>query len=202
MDAIAGGDPEALKGELGDLLFHVVIHSQLASEAGTFDLAQVARASSDKLMRRHPHVFGTTELPGDPSKTVLEQWERIKRDERKDAGKEQASLLDGLPRDLPALYTAARALERAARVGIVPARVDLPLDVDDAEALGDLLFDLAALAREQGMDAEGALRQANLRFADRVRRVEDRARAEERELASYTPDELRAMWEAAAGGSA
>lgn len=202
MDAIDAGDPGELRSELGDLLFHVVIHAQLASEAGMFDLAQVAQASAEKLVRRHPHVFGATELAGDPSKTVLEQWERIKRDERKDAGKERSSLLDGLPKDLPALYTAARALERAARVGIVPERVDLPLDVDDQEALGDLLFDLAALAREQGLDAEGALRQANARFAERVRRVEERARADGRELATYTPEELRALWDASAEGAA
>jgi len=192
--ALDEGDLEHLREELGDLLFHVVLHAQLAREEGAFDLEAVARSANEKLVRRHPHVFEGVAIAGD----LLEQWERIKREERAAAGKPEASILDGLPKDLPSLYAAERALERAARVGIEPQRVDLPLDIDDADGLGAMLFDLAALAREKGLDAEGALRQANARFGARVRKVEDRARSEGRELETYSRDELGAMWEATA----
>lgn len=194
IEALEGGDPAHLRDELGDLLFHVVLHAQLAREAGAFDLEGVARAANEKLVRRHPHVFAGQEVAGD----LLQQWERIKREERATAGTPEASILDGLPKHLPSLYAAERALERAARVGIEPTRVDLPLDVDDAEALGELLFDLAALARERGLDAESALRGANARFGARVRRLEEQARADGRDLGSYSRDELSAMWEATA----
>lgn len=193
--ALDDGDPEHLREELGDLLFHVVLHAQLAREEGSFDLEAVARSANEKLVRRHPHVFEGTEIAGGD---LLGQWERIKREERSAAGRPEASILDGLPKDLPSLYAAERALERAARVGIEPARVDLPLDIDDADGLGAMLFDLAALAREKGLDAESALRQANARFGARVRRLEERARAEGRELGTYSRDELGAMWEATA----
>ncbi len=192
--ALDEGDLEHLREELGDLLFHVVLHAQLAREEGAFDLEAVARSANEKLVRRHPHVFEGVAIAGD----LLEQWERIKREERAAAGKPEASILDGLPKDLPSLYAAERALERAARVGIEPQRVDMPLDIDDADGLGAMLFDLAALAREKGLDAEGALRQANARFGARVRKVEDRARSEGRELGTYSRDELGAMWEATA----
>ena len=192
--ALDEGDLEHLREELGDLLFHVVLHAQLAREEGAFDLEAVARSANEKLVRRHPHVFEGVAIAGD----LLEQWERIKREERAAAGKPEASILDGLPKDLPSLYAAERALERAARVGIEPQRVDVPLDIDDADGLGAMLFDLAALAREKGLDAEGALRQANARFGARVRKVEDRARSEGRELGTYSRDELGAMWEATA----
>ncbi len=192
--ALDEGDLEHLREELGDLLFHVVLHAQLAREEGAFDLEAVARSANEKLVRRHPHVFEGVAIAGD----LLEQWERIKREERAAAGKPEASILDGLPKDLPSLYAAERALERAARVGIEPQRVDVPLDIDDADGLGAMLFDLAALAREKGLDAEGALRQANARFGARVRKVEDRARSEGRDLGTYSRDELGAMWEATA----
>lgn len=193
--ALDDGDLEHLREELGDLLFHVVLHAQLAREAGAFDLEAVARSANEKLVRRHPHVFEGAAIAGGD---LLGQWEGIKREERAAAGKPEASILDGLPKDLPSLYAAERALERAARVGIEPARVDLPLDIYDADGLGAMLFDLAALAREKGLDAEGALRQANARFGARVRKVEDRARSEGRGLGTYSRDELGAMWEATA----
>ncbi len=100
-----------------------------------------------------------------------------------------------MPKDLPALFAAERLQERAARVGLEPARIDLPLDVDDPAFLGELLFDLVALAREKGFDAETALREANERFTKRVARVEQRARAEGKALESYAPDAMRKMWE-------
>jgi len=207
LDALDSGDPGKLRDELGDLLFQIVIHAQLASEAGTFDLGDVSRAIGEKLVRRHPHVFAGTVID---SGDLLVQWEQIKRAERKDAQRTAArtesgagaadvaptsSIVDGVPRSLPALFAAERLQERAARVRLVPPRVQLPLDVDDPEFLGDLLFDLVAEARDRGFDAERALRDANARFADRVGRVEARARADGRELESYAPEELRAIWE-------
>ena len=206
LDALDSGDPDRLRDELGDLLFQIAIHAQLAHEAGAFDLGDVSRAIGEKLVRRHPHVFaGTTIAGGD----LLVQWEQIKRAERKDAQTKDdqikddqttdagraSSIVDGVPRSLPALFAAERLQERAARVRLVPPRVQLPLDVDDPEFLGDLLFDLVAEARDRGFDAERALRDANARFVARVGRVEARARLAGRELESFAPDELRTMWE-------
>ena len=191
LEALDRGDLATLRDELGDLLFQIAIHAQLASEAGAFDLTDVSRSIGEKLIRRHPHVFAGTSLEG---KDLLVQWEQIKRDE-----KTRVSILDGVPRSLPALFAAERLQERAARVKLRPPRIELPLDIDDPEFLGELLFDLVAEARERGFDAETALREANERFASHVARVEQRAKAAGRELESYTDAELRAMWEATSG---
>jgi uncharacterized protein YabN with tetrapyrrole methylase and pyrophosphatase domain len=193
LDALDRGDLASLRDELGDLLFQIAIHAQLASEAGAFDMADVSRSIGEKLVRRHPHVFAGTSLEG---RDLLVQWEQIKRDEKKE---QRTSILDGVPRSLPALFAAERLQERAARVKLRPPRIELPLDVDDPEFLGELLFDLVAEARDHGFDAETALREANARFAAHVGRMEQRARAEGRELESYTEPELRAMWEATSG---
>jgi tetrapyrrole methylase family protein/MazG family protein len=194
LEALDSGDLDRLRDELGDLLFQIAIHAQLAHEEGAFDMSDVARRIGEKLVRRHPHVFGGTEIRGD----LLAQWERIKREEREAGGKSDESIVSGVPKDLPALFAAERLQERAARVGLEPARIDLPLDVDDPAFLGELLFDLVAVAREKGFDAETALREANARFSARVGRVEQRARADGRALESYAPDEMRRMWESTA----
>ncbi len=195
LEALDRGDLATLRDELGDLLFQIAIHAQLASETGAFDMADVSRSIGEKLVRRHPHVFAGTSLEG---KDLLVQWEQIKREEKQEKNEPQ-SILDGVPRSLPALFAAERLQERAARVKLRPPRIELPLDVDDPEFLGELLFDLVAEAREHGFDAETALREANERFAAHVGRVEQRAKAEGRELESYTDAELRAMWEATSG---
>ena len=187
--ALDSGDLERLRDELGDLLFQIAIHAQLAREEGSFDAGEVARRLNEKLIRRHPHVFAGTEIPGGD---LLAQWERIKRQEKGDA---PASLLDGIPPELPALFAAERLQERAARVRLTPPRLELPLDVDDEEFLGDLLFDVVGEARDAGFDAETALREANARFAAHVARVEAKAREAGRALESYAPDEMRDLWE-------
>ncbi|HAF10981.1 MAG TPA: nucleoside triphosphate pyrophosphohydrolase [Chloroflexi bacterium] len=192
IEALDRGDLETLRDELGDLLFQIAIHAQLASEEGAFDLGDVSRAIGEKLIRRHPHVFAGTSLEG---KDLLVQWEQIKRAEKS----ERTSILDGVPRSLPALFAAERLQERAARVKLRPPRIELPLDIDDPEFLGELLFDLVAEARERGFDAETALREANERFAAHVGRVEQRAKADGRELESYESEELDALWEATGG---
>ncbi len=195
LDALDRGDLATLKDELGDLLFQIAIHAQLASEAGAFDLADVSRAIGEKLVRRHPHVFAGTSLDGTD---LLVQWEQIKRQEKqeKQTTVAPASILDGVPLSLLALFAAERLQERAARVKLVPPRVQLPLDVDDEEFLGELLFDLVAEARDRGFDADTALREANARFTAHVGRVEARAREAGRELESYGDADMRALWEA------
>ncbi len=193
LEALDRGDLPTLRDELGDLLFQIAIHAQLASEEGAFDMADVSRSIGEKLIRRHPHVFAGTSLDG---KDLLVQWEQIKREEKRET---RGSVLDGVPRSLPALFAAERLQERAARVKLRPPRIELPMDIDDPEFLGELLFGIVAEARERGFDAETALREANERFAAHVARVEQRAKAEGRELESYSDGELRAMWEATSG---
>lgn len=191
LEALDSGDLDRLRDELGDLLFQIAIHAQLAHEEGAFDMSDVARRMAEKLVRRHPHVFAGKEIQGD----LLAQWERIKREEREAGGKGDESITSGVPKDLPALFAAERLQERAARVGLVPARIDLPLDIDDAAFLGELLFDLVAAAREKGFDAETSLREANERFVRRVATVEERARKEGKALESYAADQMRRMWD-------
>lgn len=194
LEALDSGDLERLRDELGDLLFQVAIHAQLAQEAGAFDLADVARRLGEKLVRRHPHVFEGVAIEGGD---LLAQWERIKREERAEVphAKDGQSVLGGVPKHLPALFAAERLQERAARVRLVPPRIELPVDVDDPEFLGELLFDLVGAAREQGFDAEAALRAANERFMRHVARVETRARSDGHALESYSADEMRALWD-------
>jgi len=206
LEALDSGDLARLRDELGDLLFQVAIHAQLAHEEGAFDLADVAQRLGEKLVRRHPHVFKGVAIEGGD---LLAQWERIKREERaempdrpteptdgtRDNAKADRSVLGGVPKDLPALFAAERLQERAARVRLVPPRIELPVDVDDPEFLGELLFDLVAAAREQGFDAETALREANQRFMRHVARVEARARADGRALESYSADDMRRLWD-------
>lgn len=196
LEALDSGDLERLCDELGDLLFQVAIHAQLAHEEGAFDLADVARRLGEKLVRRHPHVFEGVAIEGGD---LLAQWERIKREERaevQESAKDDQSVLGGVPKDLPALFAAERLQERAARVRLVPPRIELPVDVDDPEFLGELLFDLVGAAREQGFDAEAALRAANVRFMRHVARVEARALSDDRALESYSAAEMRALWDA------
>ena len=188
--ALDSGDPARLRDELGDLLLQIALHAELAREEGTFDANEIARRLNEKLIRRHPHVFAGTEVSSGDE--LLAQWERIKREEHGDDAK---SLLGGVPRELPALFAAERMLERAARVKIEPPRLDLPLDIDDQDFLGELLFDVVAAARDAGFDAETALREANERFAAHVARVEARASKEGRALESYAPEEMRRLWD-------
>jgi tetrapyrrole methylase family protein/MazG family protein len=187
--ALDAGDASRLRDELGDLLLQIALHAEIARQEGTFDANDVARRLNEKLIRRHPHVFAGTEIPGGD---LLAQWERIKRDEH---GDEPKPLLGGIPRELPALFAAERMLERAARVKLEPPRLDLPLDIDDQDFLGELLFDIVAAARDAGFDAETALREANERFAAHVSRVEARAAGDGRALESYAPADMRRMWD-------
>ena len=187
--ALDSGDPARLRDELGDLLLQIALHAEIARQEGTFDANEVARRLNEKLIRRHPHVFAGKDVVGGD---LLAQWEQIKREEQ---GEGPKTLLGGVPRELPALFAAERMLERAARVKIEPPRLDLPLDIDDQDFLGELLFDIVAAARDLGFDAETALREANERFAAHVGRVETRAARDGRALESYAPGEMRRVWE-------
>jgi tetrapyrrole methylase family protein/MazG family protein len=193
LEALDSGDLERLRDELGDLLLQIALHAQIAHEEGAFDIGDVARRVGEKLIRRHPHVFGDAAVAS--SGELLAQWERIKREEREAGGRSKDGITSGVPKDLPALFAAERLQERAARVGLEPPRIDMPLDIDDSDFLGELLFDLVAAAREKGFDAETALREANERFVRRVARVEERARKEGKALESYAPDDMRRLWD-------
>lgn len=190
LEHLGAGDPAALCAELGDLLLQVVFHAQIAAEQAEFDMADVLSVLCEKLVRRHPHVFGDVEAP--TSQQVLFNWEQIKRNERRSAHA-APSALDGVPAAMPALLRAARIQEKAGRAGIPPwpgadgpvrpaeeawaslrdaARGGAP-DRARAEAdLGDLLFALVGLAQGLALNPEEALRKAVARFAARFRSVE------------------------------
>lgn len=216
-DAIARGDPEALADELGDLLLQVVYHAQMAKERGLFDFDEVARRIVDKMVRRHPHVFGD-----DRVETAAEQrrrWEETKAAERAARGEaEDRSALAGVPVGLPALTRAVKLQERAARVGFDwpdPAQILDKLGEETAELreamasgvherasdeIGDLLFTVANLARRLGIDPEHALRATNTKFERRFREMERKAAAAGRGLAELAPDALEALWSEAKAG--
>lgn len=205
-EACEAGDPAALKDELGDLLFQTVFHARMAEEAGLFRFADVAKAISDKMIRRHPHVFGDVKVDGAAAQTVA--WEETKAKERAAGG--AASVLDGVGVALPALTRAEKLQKRAARVGFdwqdaapVFAKIDEELDElrDEIEGkakqariedeFGDLLFAVVNLARHLRIDPEQALRGASRKFEHRFRAMEATAAP----LEGKSLDELEAAWQ-------
>ena len=214
LDAIDHDDQAGIREELGDVLLQVVFHAELARAAGRFDLDDVARGIAEKIVRRHPHVFGEGALARTPAE-VERRWDEVKR-----AEKRTESLLDGIPPALPMLRQAAKLSDRAARVGFdwpdaasVREKVAEELgELDEAVAggdpeairheLGDLLFATANFARHLNHDPEEVLRECAMRFRSRFRDMEERARAEGRPLAADGPgrrtlDELESMWQTA-----
>ena len=210
-DAIARRDWDGLRGELGDLLFQAVYHAQMASEAGHFTLDDVVRAISDKMITRHPHVFGDTQINSADAQT--QAWEVMKARER--AARAQTGVLDDVPLALPALMRALKLQNRAARVGfdwpeigqvvdkiaeeareLAEARESLsPGEI--AEEYGDLLFVMANLGRHLKIDPETALRAANDKFTRRFRSVEAALLAQGRSPSESTLEEMDALWDAA-----
>lgn len=197
-----------LKGELGDLLFQVVYHSQMAEEAGHFALPDVVQAISDKMVARHPHVFGTESRDKTPEDQTRD-WEKLKAAER---AKEKARVLDGVAMALPALTRAVKLQNRAARVGfdwpstaevldklreesaeLVEARDELGPE-ELAEEMGDLLFVMANLARHLKIDPEAALRAANQKFTRRFARIEDLLAEQGKTPADSDLAEMDALW--------
>jgi tetrapyrrole methylase family protein/MazG family protein len=211
-EAIDKNDVESLREELGDLLLQVVFHAQLAREAGRFDIDDVARAICRKLIGRHPHVFGDVEVGS--SAEVLQNWEQIKLDEKRER-QETPSRLSGVPKELPALLRAHRVQEKAARVGFdwehvrdVFAKVreeigELESAVGQGETgpinaeIGDLLFALVNLSRFLNVQSELALHDTIERFIERFRYIEQRAAEQGRQLEEMTLAEMDALWDEA-----
>ena len=209
LDAMAGDDLPHHREELGDVLLQVLFQCDIREEQGAFGFDDVVDALADKLIRRHPHVFGQTSA-GD-AEAALRNWERIKQTERKGP---KASALDGVPAALPALLRAQRTQHKAAKVGFDWKGAEGPdakLDEEIAELraamregrkegvaeeLGDALFTLVNLARHLGVDAEAALRAATEKFARRFKAVEQRVKASGREMAALSLEALDAEWDA------
>ena len=205
LEAIDEQSMPKLREELGDVLLQVLMQSEIATQTGDFTVGDVADAVREKLVRRHPHVFGATVVSG--SEEVVRNWEALKAAEY---GRESA--LDGVQRSLPALQWAWSLQRRAANVGFDWPSVDGPLDkvreeleelreaptVEAREAeFGDLLFSLVNVARKLGMNPEDALRAATSRFEARFRIMEQKAKAEGQDLKDLPLDELDQYWEAA-----
>lgn len=211
-DAILQGDSEQVRDELGDLLFQVVFQARIAEEQGLFDFAAVASAVSDKLERRHPHVFGDAVITDADAQTQV--WERLKAAERAARGVGSGAL-DGITAGLPALTRAVKLGARAARVGFDWPDVEGVLlkvreeadEMHDAiasgdpdhvrEELGDLLFSVTQVARRLGIDAESALREANAKFERRFRAMESRLTEADGPFSTMTLPELEALWQQA-----
>lgn len=228
LDALASGDARKFAGELGDLLLQIIFHAQLASEAGKFDICDVIEQIHTKMVRRHPHVFG--KVRAETAAEVLRNWEQLKAEERAEDQEAQpapaagASILDPVPRSLPALLEAHQLTRRAANVGfdwadmggifdkLAEEMAELKSAVgglalgsrrlqEVEEEAGDLLFVGVNLARFLGLDAEIALKKANRKFARRFREMERRAAARGQALSRLSAEELDALWnEVKSGG--
>ncbi len=211
LDALENGDPADHCEELGDLLLQVVFQAKLRTEMKEFTIEDVIRGIHEKLVRRHPHVFGDVEAT--TADEVLDQWERIKAKEK--AGTSRPSILDHVPAQMPALLQSLRLTEKAARVGFDwTAEADLLAKVQEeweelrveleagnaqgiSEELGDMLFVLANLARRHGLDPEQALRQANGKFIRRFRYIESRLGEDDRRPEDSTLAEMDGLWDEA-----
>jgi len=210
LDALDEEDMQNLQEELGDLLLQIILHAQIASEEGNFNMVDVLKGIHTKIVNRHPHVFGDVKLKD--SQGVLLNWERLKAEERDADGKAEASLLDGVTHTLPALLQAEEYQQRAARVGfdwpdaqgvldkLVEELREVKVAADDRERsseIGDLLFSAVNLARWYNLDPESALREANKRFRKRFSHIERAARIQGKPLAGLSLDEMDALWQQA-----
>ena len=207
-DAITLAEPRAIADELGDLLFQVVFHARMAEELGWFDFAAVAHGITEKLRRRHPHVFGDEKLADVAGLNV--QWEQGKRAER--AARGQSGVLAGVPMALPALLRASKLGKRAASVGFdwpdasgARAKLDEELAEFDAsvrtgdpaameDELGDVLLSLTSVARHHGINPEQSLRQANLKFERRFAAMEQLLAARQLAAENLSPEQWDALW--------
>lgn len=212
VDAIEENDLDHLAEELGDLLLQVYLHAEIARQEGSFAIGDVYEHVNTKLMRRHPHVFGSVEVSN--AGQVVQNWEAIKKQEKLAAGKDlsAASILDGVPQAAPSLIRAQEYQKRAARTGFeFPTLQEVFHKLDEElrelrqattpdeqkEELGDLLFIVAKIAHMLHIDAEEALRQANRKFKQRFTSMEAIIKSEQREFASYTLEEWLQLWKKA-----
>lgn len=215
LEALDGGNPAALAEELGDLLLQIVLHAQIATGAGDFRMGEVIGHIQRKLIRRHPHVFGTASVNGAEEVTI--NWEAIKKVERERLNVEGSTIpsaLDGIPAALPALAQALTISKRAVRVGFEWPNIEGVLDklIEEAREItiatdpanleaeiGDLLFSAVNLARWRQVDPESALRATNARFTRRFKKLESLAAAQNKSLPELTIEELEALWQEAKG---
>ncbi|MBZ0158774.1 nucleoside triphosphate pyrophosphohydrolase [Candidatus Methylomirabilis sp.] len=213
IEAIDEGNPKQIMEELGDLLFQVVFHAQVAAERREFTIGQILAATKDKMIRRHPHVFG--ESTASTAGEVLEQWEELKRKERNAGAAAPISALDGVPRELPGLLRVQRLQDKASSVGFdwpdisgVMAKVEEELDElkeaiergapeEVEQELGDALCSLVNLARFLNLSAEEALRKSITRFSARFRYMEAALREDGRCLNEVNMEEMDRLWEEA-----
>jgi len=211
IDALEDGAPDKIRDELGDLLFQIIFHARIAEETGRFTINDVITAIDEKMIRRHPHVFGTEKLSTD--KEVLANWEDIKKKEK--GHEDRKSILEGVPKELPSLLRAHRLQERAARVGFDWAHLNeaLPkldeeiaefkksLKSEDAEKieeeLGDVFFMLVNVSRFLGVNPDEALRKTIGKFIHRFRYIEEHAEQAGRSLNDMTLDEMETLWQEA-----
>jgi tetrapyrrole methylase family protein/MazG family protein len=211
LDALEDGDDTGMVDELGDLLLQIVFHARIAEEEGRFDIQDVARSECEKMLRRHPHVFGDAQA--DHPDAVVDQWEKIKRTEK---GKQhRTSALDGVPRHLPALHRAQKILDKADKVGFrwpslggALAKVEEEwaelreaLDANDQEAVGeelaDLIFTLVNVGRMAGIRTEESMHAGLRKFEQRFRQLERLVAADGSTTDSCSPDKLGEYWERA-----
>jgi MazG family protein len=224
VEAAREGSPLELRDELGDLLFQIVFYAQVAGERGEFTIADVTEAIHSKMVRRHPHVFGDADAQD--SAEVLRNWEAIKAEEKRVAGKDkqakESSLLDGVSLKTPALMEAHQLSTKAARVGFDWQRIEdifdkLHEEIDELRAaisthaeseteaakegvreeLGDLLFAVTNIARHLQVEPEAALKSANRKFRRRFRYIEEGLKARNRTLDAATLEEMEALWQEA-----
>jgi tetrapyrrole methylase family protein/MazG family protein len=210
LEAMDSLEPAKMAEEFGDLLMQIVLNAQIGSEEGEFAMTDVLKGIHDKIIRRHPHVFGDVTLEG--VQGVLQNWEKLKETERRSSGRAEKSLLDGVPQALPALTQAQQYQERAARVGFdwpevggvlekIAEEIQEVRQAEDDEQLaaemGDVFFSLVNLARWKKVDAEAALRGTNQRFKHRFAHIESSARAQGRQLSNLKLEEMEALWQEA-----
>lgn len=203
-DAILNGDMEEIKKELGDILLHIVFYSKIGSEKKAFDMESVINQLCDKLVRRHPHIYG--DVVANDSDTVKQNWEQIKLKEK---GNENKSVLAGVPKSMPALVKAYRMQEKAAQVGFdwenkeqVWAKVEEELDEfktastteQREEELGDLLFSLVNYARFDGINPDDALEQTNKKFIKRFNYIEQKAQQLQLDLKTVGLTQMDEWW--------
>jgi tetrapyrrole methylase family protein/MazG family protein len=212
LEAIEAGAPDALREELGDLLFQVVFHAEIATERGEFTMADLLGRLADKMVSRHPHVFGEARVA--TAGEALTQWEQLKQREAEAHGRRR-SLVDGVPRALPALVRAQRIQSKAARVqfdwpNAEAAWTKVEEEIREtsaalatgdrrrfAEELGDVLFSLVNVARLSSLDAEDVLQAAVEKFRRRFTTMEDELNASGKSVAAVSPEELERAWDAA-----
>lgn len=206
VDAINSGDIPNLREELGDVLLQVLLHSQIASEADEFNIEDVAKELKDKLIHRHPHVFGNAKA--DTPDEVIQNWEKLKQEEKKD----RKSQMDGIPKSLPALVAAQKISKRAVKTGFEWDKIETLYDCINSEyeefkeavnlqdknamedEMGDIFFATVNLARWYKIDAEQALIRANQKFMTRFRKMEELST---KPLEEYSFEEYDKLWKAA-----